>query len=68
MERRDREACQAIVRELRLGPFCHLFCHWVCVVRYHIICRWLCAPELGDRPNWGAEFYSAGQALRLLFE
>lgn len=68
LERRDRDVFQRIVSEYRLGPLCHLFCHWLCAVRYRLICRWVCSPQQIERPNLAQEFQSAGQALRQLLE
>ena len=45
---------------------CHLFCHWICAVRYRLICHWLCNPDRPQRPDFIAELQTAGRALRLL--
>ena len=68
IEKRDHAAFQRLVADFKLGPYCHLFCHWVCVVRYRLICRWLCGFERDQRPNLVVELQSAGQALRHLLE
>jgi hypothetical protein len=68
VEKRDRAAFESIVTAYKLGPLCHLFCHWVCVVRYRLVCRWVCGLEPGERPNLVLELRSAGQALRKLLE
>jgi hypothetical protein len=68
LEKRDRDFFQRIVSEYKLGPFCHLFCHWLCVVRYRLLCRWVCSPLPIGRPNLAQELQSAGQALRQLLE
>ncbi len=68
LESRNREAFQHIVNEYKLGPLCHLFCHWLCVVRYRLICRWLCSPQQIERPNLAQELHSAGEAMRRLLE
>lgn len=68
VEKRDRAAFQRLVKAQRLEPFCHLFCHWVCVVRFRLVCRWLCDPTIEERPNLAAELQTAGGALRALLE
>jgi hypothetical protein len=66
LEKRDAAAFQRIVEQYKLGPLCHFFCHWVCVVRYRLICRWVCGVEQAARPDLVRELVSAGQALRHL--
>jgi hypothetical protein len=67
LEERDRKAFESLVEEHKLGHLCHLFCHWLCVVRYRLICRWICAVEQ-KRPDLAVELHTAGQALRHLLE
>ena len=70
VEKGDRAAFQRFVKQHELTPFCHFFCHWVCLVRYRLICRWICRPDVLDieRPNLAGELLTAGHALRLLLE
>ena len=70
LEKGDRAAYQRFVKQHELTPFCHFFCHWVCLVRYRLICRWICRPDVFEieRPNLAAELLTAGHALRLLLE
>jgi hypothetical protein len=68
IEKRNRQAFQRIVNQFNLQPLCHLFCHWLCVVRYRLICRWVCSPVPIERPNLVQELLSAGQALRALLQ
>ncbi len=67
VEKRDRDAFQRLVAEQKLGPLCHVLCHWVCVVRHRLLCRWLCGLER-ERPSLVLELQAAGQALRQLLE
>jgi len=67
VEKRDRAAFTKLVEAEKLQPFCHLFCHWVCMVHYRLICRWLCGP-VGPRPDLAAELRAAGLALRELVD
>jgi hypothetical protein len=68
IEKRDRAAFQRLVRAHELGPICHLFCHWVCYVRYRLVCRWVCDLELREPPDLVLELQTAGQAMRALLE
>jgi hypothetical protein len=68
VERRDRAAFQRLVKAQRLGPICHLFCHWVCYVRYELICRWVCEPDLVEPPDFIRELQFAGEGMRALLE
>lgn len=66
VEKRDKAAFQQLAEAFKLGPLCHLFCHWVCVVRYRLICRAICDPHIRKPPNLLFELQAAGQALRHL--
>ena len=68
LDKRDRAAFGELIDKLQLGPYCHLFCHWVCTVRYRLMCRWVCAVDKIPVPNLVTELESAGQALRQLLE
>ena len=68
VEKRDRAAFQRFVKAHRLGPICHLVCHWVCLVRYRLVCRWVCEPDLQERPDLALELRATGHALRVLLE
>lgn len=66
LDKRDRAGFGEIADKLQLGPYCHLFCHWVCIVRYRLMCRWVCSLEKIPVPNLVTELQSAGVALRHL--
>lgn len=66
VEKRDKAAFQQLAEAFKLGPLCHLFCHWVCVVRYRLICGWICDPLTPKPPDLVFELQAAGQALRRL--
>jgi hypothetical protein len=68
LQKRDRAAFQRFVKAQKLEAICHLFCHWVCYVRYRLVCRWVCDLELKERPDLVAELTGAGAALRALLE
>ncbi|MGO8931213.1 MAG: hypothetical protein ACLQU3_30530 [Limisphaerales bacterium] len=65
LEKRDHHAFESVLMEYQLGSLCHLFCHWLCVVRYRLVCRWVCGLDQ-RRPDLVRELQSAGQALRHL--
>jgi hypothetical protein len=66
VEKRDRAGFQRFVDAQKLGPFCHFFCHWVCLLRWRLVCRWICDPRVQEQPNLAAELSAAGHALRVL--
>ena len=68
VEKRDQGLFQELVTAYKLGPVCHLFCHWVCYVRTRLVCRWICGPLTDKRPDLHLELQLAGQALRSLLE
>lgn len=66
VEKRDSAAFQEFVQSQKLGPFCHFFCHWVCLVRHRLICRWVCGTRTPVKPDLASELAAAGNALRHL--
>ncbi len=42
---RDVEGYRSLVSELKIEPFRHLLCHWVCAVRCRLIREFISAPE-----------------------
>jgi hypothetical protein len=68
VEKADGEAFRRFVAVHQLEPFCHLFCHWVCYVRYQLVCRWVCNLELEEPPNFAYELVLAARAVRHLLE
>jgi hypothetical protein len=68
IEKGDPAAFKRIVREYKLEPICHLFCHWVCHIHYRLVCRWVCHPDLRVRPDLVTELQAAGAALGALLE
>jgi len=68
VQKRDRAGFQRFVETQKLTPFCHFFCHWVCLVRWRLACRWVCDVTLKEQPNLAAELAAAGHALGVLLE
>lgn len=65
VEQRDPKLFDRIVEALDIEPLRHLFCHWVCMVRYRLVCRWLCGTD-DERPDLFVELQSGGRALGML--
>jgi hypothetical protein len=40
----DASAYHAAIWEIKLEPFCHLICQWVCSVGYRRVCEVVCRP------------------------
>jgi hypothetical protein len=40
--RRDRDGFAEILKKLDIVPHAHLFCHWLCTIRYRLVCHWVC--------------------------
>ncbi len=66
IQKRDADGFKKIVGQFNLGPVCHLFCHWLCVVYYRLICKFVCSTVVIERPNYALELQAAGRALREL--
>jgi len=64
--RRDRRGFLDIVRQLEILPYAHLFCHWLCVIRYRLVCRWICT--VAPRPVLWQEIHAAALAIGALGE
>ena len=63
----DSVGFKAVVSELGAEQFCHLLCHWVCVVRYRLISEVVCGEQkCADKVV--AELDRAGAAIRQLTE
>jgi hypothetical protein len=63
VHKRDSNAFHALITKFKLDPFCHLFCFWVCTIRYRLICEWICRPGRLKLPELWIELRSAGKAL-----
>ena len=68
VEKGDRAAFQRFLKQHELTPFCHFFCHWVCLIRYRLLCRWICRPGPFEPPDFARELHTAGHALRMLLD
>jgi hypothetical protein len=68
IEKRDRAGFERLLDTHKLRPFCHLICHWVCLVIFRLRCRWVCSIGPVKRPDLAGELEQAGHALRQLLE
>jgi hypothetical protein len=64
----DTDGFNAIVRQYKLEPVCHLFCSWVCTVRYRLVCEWICSGGRTKLPELWSELRAAGRALGALLK
>ena len=63
----DASAYQAAISELKLEPFCHLICQWVCSVGYRRVCEVVCRPGVVQPlPDPATELESSGKVLAAL--
>ncbi|MGZ3378257.1 MAG: hypothetical protein ACXU8S_16810, partial [Phenylobacterium sp.] len=47
----DAEAWSAVIDELKLRPFCHLLCRWVCSAIWRRFCEIVCTPGVVRLPD-----------------
>ena len=61
--KRDKQGFAEILKKLEIVPYAHLFCHWLCIIRYRLVCRWIC--HVGDipRPVLATEIQTAARAI-----
>ena len=65
VEQRDADAWCELIEKQQLERFCHLLCHWACVVHWRLVCEVVCAPPV-SRPHLIAELQAAGEAIQKL--
>ncbi|MEP7007935.1 MAG: hypothetical protein ABI810_18285 [Sphingomonas bacterium] len=68
LEKRDRAGFAEVLKKLDIQPYAHLFCHWLCIIRYRLVCRWICHVGKIDRPVLAAELQNAARAIAVLFK
>src|SRR5262249_53259758 len=59
----DSANYRAALDELKLGHFCRLICHWVCLIRYRRICEIICRPEPIFVPDPVSDLRAAAEFL-----
>jgi hypothetical protein len=65
---RDAEGFRGLVKELKIEKFCHLLCHWACMVHWRLVCEVVCAPRPIPIKHLVAELATAGAAVRQLLQ
>ena len=66
LAKRDKAGFAEILKLLKIEPYAHLFCHWLCVIRYRLVCRWICHVGKIERPVLWVELQSAARAIAVL--
>jgi hypothetical protein len=66
LTKRDRAGFADILKQLDIVPYAHLFCHWLCVIRYRLVCRWICRAGAIERPVLWVELQAAARAIAVL--
>lgn len=59
----DPEAWRAVLTELKLLPFCHLLCRWVCSAIWRRFCEIVCTPGVVRLPDPVFELRAAAESL-----
>ena len=62
----DASAYHAVISELKLDPFCHLICQWICSVGYRRVCEVVCRPGVVPLSDAATELESSGKVLAAL--
>jgi hypothetical protein len=63
---RDQAGFAEILKQLEIQPYAHLFCHWLCTIRYRLVCRWICQVGAIERPVLWIELQAAARAIAAL--
>ncbi len=64
--KRDKRGFAEVLDKLGLVQHAHLFCHWLCAIRYRLVCRWICQVERFEPPVLWREIKFAAQAIGAL--
>jgi hypothetical protein len=59
----DAEAWSAVIDELKLRPFCHLLCRWVCSAIWRRFCEVVCRPGVIRLPDPVVDLRQAAAGL-----
>ena len=65
--KRDPGGFTEILKRLEITPYAHIFCHWVCSIRYRLVCRYICHWQGVERPQLWLELQSAALAVGDLY-
>jgi len=59
----DAEAWRSVIDELKLRPFCHLLCRWVCSAIWRRFCEIVCRPGVARLPDPAVDLRAAAHDL-----
>jgi len=59
----DADTWRAVLTELKLLPFCHLLCRWVCSAIWRRFCEIVCTPGVVRLPDPVFELRAAAESL-----
>lgn len=65
---RDARGFSGLVKELKIEPYCHLLCHWACMVRWRLVCEVVCSPRPFSEKDFVSGLATAGAAVRTLLQ
>ena len=66
VEERDAKRFKALISELKIERFCHLLCHWACIIHYRLICKIVCTAGPFERTSLVDELSQAGVGIGML--
>jgi hypothetical protein len=64
----DAEAWREILTELKLLPFCHLLCRWVCSAIWRRFCEVVCHRGVGPLPDAVSDLRAAARVMAEVVE
>lgn len=69
VQKRDAHSFSGLIKELQAERWCHLICHWACIVHWRLVCEVVCAPHKVPLKNLSAVLAASGAAVgRLLHD
>jgi hypothetical protein len=60
----DAENYRAVIAELKLEPFCHLLCRWICSITYRRVCEVICSPGFAPPRDPASEIRAAAEVMK----
>jgi hypothetical protein len=63
---RDVKGFASLIKKLQAERFCHLLCHWACIIRWRLVCEVVCRPARVPIREFVAELATAGGAVQAL--
>jgi hypothetical protein len=65
---RDAQGFSTLVKELKIEPYCHLLCHWACMVHWRLVCEVACAPRPIPQKDFVSALATAGACVQALLQ